>query len=204
MPQQIDPATGRPIGTNTGDLQGGLPRPVADNYTLRPFEFFANEGGQRVVRNALSNPAEVPGYQPPPAPGTPTGAPPAPVPGTPPTPVGSVGSITGLPPPSSGVQGFMDAGQRWGGMFGGGGGGQNGFNPFSMFGGGMFGGGLPSPYGFRGGSNASNLAAMRGMSGLPQTGGGDPNPNAQGQPAQGFDPYSFLRMLGPQMGMRAY
>lgn len=82
MPQQIDPNTGQPIGLGTGDLEGGTPRNtipglsgltdahlVDDNYQLRPFEYFRNEGGRRYVQNALTNPGETPGYQPPPPPG---------------------------------------------------------------------------------------------------------------------------------------
>lgn len=77
MPQQIDPTTGRPIGYGGGDLDGGqgpetiagLPgltaaRRVGDDYQLKPFEYFRNEGGFRYAQNALTNPNE--GQPPPP------------------------------------------------------------------------------------------------------------------------------------------
>lgn len=70
MPQQIDPNTGMPIGHGYGDLEGGGPSalgtPVRDGYTLKPFEYFANEGGQRYVRSALGNPSAPSSSSPPP------------------------------------------------------------------------------------------------------------------------------------------
>lgn len=110
MPQQIDPNTGRPTGQGTGDLDGGgmtIPglsglspaHLVGDDYQLRPFEYFRNEGGRRYVQNAVTNPNEIQGYQPPPPPGS-SSPPVAP----PPAPVGGVGSAMpgALPPPQTG------------------------------------------------------------------------------------------------------
>ena len=68
MPQQIDPNTGQPMGI--GDPYVGAPetipgldgltdaRRVDDNYQLGAFEYFRNQGGQRYVQNALTNPNE--------------------------------------------------------------------------------------------------------------------------------------------------
>ena len=68
MPQQIDPNTGQPMGI--GDPYVGAPetipgldglmdaRRVDDNYQLGAFEYYRNQGGQRYVQNALTNPNE--------------------------------------------------------------------------------------------------------------------------------------------------
>lgn len=116
-----------PPGNTIPGLSGLPPaHQVGDDYTLKPFEYFRNEGGQRYVQNALSDPSEVPGYQPPP----------------PPAPTGGIGSA--LPPGAGGPAPWR----------------------------------LPEP----------------------QTGGGEPNPNAAlPSPGSGANPWgSFFQGLSKQ------
>lgn len=107
---------------------GALPpaQQVGADYQLRPFEYFRNEGGQRYVQNALSNPGETPGYQPPPPlppPGNPgassvnlpLGSPPPMLPGPAPQTGGGEPYPGALPPPQSNI-GSMN-GSPWASFF---------------------------------------------------------------------------------------
>jgi hypothetical protein len=198
MPQQIDPNTGQPIGVNMGDPMipqyiPGLPgltkaRLVNGAEDLKPFEYLRNEGGRYYAQNALTNPEEGGAAIPPPVqynPGSPSVSlpPPSPPPGVgfpPPTeavnPNSGAGPSVSLPPPSPppGMSSPAVMPPNFEKMF-------RGFNPFAM--GGW--GGLPRPYGGRLRQDAAQTnmgmgAISQGVAqpswGMPQTGGGDPNP----------------------------